>query len=251
MATRKAMRTSVRWITASQIKLERRVQQQAAHHAQQCEHQWRRWLRRLRGASHALSLHALRIVPQLLMITPHTSWLKFWAHFTSIHGHQHGALSMIRPLHFLLLPLPPVCPRLPRPPRAVPWAPLHEGHGKPAPLRDEREWGHFWRLPPSQCLGRRLTTEQTTSRLFVARNLEKMCRKRGSEAKSKSGLSKKPKLDNSRKLRGIYFSDPPDEEVKGIMKNARRKLEVPMPAAMLCRTRCEGYWETCSVFGQL
>ena len=49
-------------------------------------------------------------------------------------------------LRFLLLPLPPVCPRLHLPPRAVPWAPLHEGHGKPAPLRDERGWGHFWRL---------------------------------------------------------------------------------------------------------
>ena len=31
------------------------------------------------------------------------------------------------------------------------------------------------------------------------------------------------------------------------MKNARRKLEVPMPAAMLCRTRREEYRETCVV----
>ena len=55
-------------------------------------------------------------VPQLMM-TPHTSWLKFWAHFTFIHGHTHGALSLIRLLPFLL-PFPPVC--LPLPPRAVP-----------------------------------------------------------------------------------------------------------------------------------
>ena len=39
-------------------------------------------------------------------------------------------------------------------------------------------------------------------------------------------------LDNARKLRGIYFIDPDDEEFKDIIKNARRKLEVPMPAAM-------------------
>ena len=31
------------------------------------------------------------------------------------------------------------------------------------------------------------------------------------------------------------------------MKNARRKLEVPMPAAMPCKTRREKYTETCSV----
>ena len=40
--------------------------------------QWWRWLRRLRGAHHALSSHIARIVPHLMM-TPHTSWLKFWA----------------------------------------------------------------------------------------------------------------------------------------------------------------------------
>ena len=57
----------------------------------------------------------------------------------------------------------------------------------------------------------------------------------------------KPKRDTARKLRGIYFIDPADEEFKDIMKNVRRKLEVPMPAAMLCRTGHEEYRETCSV----
>ena len=42
----------------------------------------------------------------------------------------------------------------------------------------------------------------------------------------------KPKVDNARRLRGIYFIDAADEESKEIMKNARSKLEVPMPAAM-------------------
>ena len=46
----------------------------------------------------------------------------------------------------------------------------------------------------------------------------------------------KPKVDNARKSRGIYFIDLEDEEFKGIMKNPRRKLEIPMPAAMLCKT---------------
>ena len=59
-----------------ELQLEQHAQQ-AAHNAQQV-HQWRRWLRRLRGAHHALSLHIARTVPHLMM-TPHTSWLKFWA----------------------------------------------------------------------------------------------------------------------------------------------------------------------------
>ena len=46
----------------------------------------------------------------------------------------------------------------------------------------------------------------------------------------------KPKLDNVRRLRGIYFIDPEDWEFKDIMKNARRKLEIPMPAGMPCKT---------------
>ena len=51
-----------------------------------------------------------------------------------------------------------------------------------------------------------------------------------------------PRLGNGRKLRGIYFIDPTNEEFM-----ARRKLEVPMPAAMPCRTRREEYRETCGV----
>ena len=40
---------------------------------------------------------------------------------------------------------------------------------------------------------------------------------------------------------------PAYEKFKEIMNDARRKLEVPMPAAMPCRTRREEYSETCSV----
>ena len=49
----------------------------------------------------------------------------------------------------------------------------------------------------------------------------------------------KPRLDIARKLRGIYFIDPDDGEFKDIMKNARRKLEVTMPAAMPCKIQRE------------
>ena len=48
----------------------------------------------------------------------------------------------------------------------------------------------------------------------------------------------KPKFDNARKLRGIYFL---------MMENARRKLEVPMLAAIPCKLQREKYRETCRV----
>ena len=47
---------------------------------------------------------------------------------------------------------------------------------------------------------------------------------------------KNPKLDNARRLRGIYFIDPEDKEFKETIKNARRKLETPMAPAMPCKT---------------
>ena len=47
--------------------------------------------------------------------------------------------------------------------------------------------------------------------------------------------TEKPKLDNVRKLRGIYFIDPDDKEYSEILKNARRKLERPMAPAMPCK----------------
>ena len=49
----------------------------------------------------------------------------------------------------------------------------------------------------------------------------------------------KPKFDNARNLCGIYFIDLDDGEFKDIMKNVRRKLEVPMPATMPCKVQRE------------
>ena len=48
-------------------------------------------------------------------------------------------------------------------------------------------------------------------------------------------------------MRGVYFIDPDDGEFKDIMKSARRKLEVPMPAAMPCKLEREKCRETCRV----
>ena len=42
-------------------------------------------------------------------------------------------------------------------------------------------------------------------------------------------------LDNARKLRGIYFIDPEDKEFKETIKNARKKLEIPVAPAMPCK----------------
>ena len=43
----------------------------------------------------------------------------------------------------------------------------------------------------------------------------------------------------------VFFIDPDDEEFKRTMKIGRRKLEIPMPAAMTCKLQREKYRETC------
>ena len=48
----------------------------------------------------------------------------------------------------------------------------------------------------------------------------------------------------------FFFFDPDDEEFKGIMINARRKLESPMPAAMPCRLQRGQDRETCCTVGE-
>ena len=42
----------------------------------------------------------------------------------------------------------------------------------------------------------------------------------------------KPKLDDARKLRGIFHNDPDDMEFKYTTKNARKKLELPLEPPM-------------------
>ena len=61
---------------------------------------------------------------------------------------------------------------------------------------------------------------------------------------NKNVLSRNQKLDDARQLREIFFIDPNDEEFKLTMKAARRKLEVPMPAAMPCKIPIKSSGET-------
>ena len=62
--------------------------------------------------------------------------------------------------------------------------------------------------------------------------------------KAKRWAIEKPKLDNGRQLKGIFFIEPNDEEFKLTMKAARGKLEVPMPAAMPCKIPKKSTGET-------
>ena len=61
---------------------------------------------------------------------------------------------------------------------------------------------------------------------------------------NKDGLSRNQSSTIPDNLRGTFFIEPNDEEVKLTMKAARRKLEVPMPAAMLCKIPIKSSGET-------
>ena len=58
-------------------------------------------------------------------------------------------------------------------------------------------------------------------------------------------MGKQLHLENARKLRGIYFIDPEDNEFKETIKNARKKLETSVAPAMLCKImkNYEKLWE--------
>ena len=51
--------------------------------------------------------------------------------------------------------------------------------------------------------------------------------------------NEKPKLDNARRLRGIYFIDHDDQDYKETLKNARRKLERLVAPAMPCKRKAQ------------
>ena len=57
--------------------------------------------------------------------------------------------------------------------------------------------------------------------------------------------SDRPKLENARKLRGIYFIDPEDKEFSEIIKNARKKLEIKTALAMPCKSTKSRNGVTC------
>ena len=105
--------------------------------------------------------------------------------------------------------------------------------------------------------GWRLTRKQTTSRPDTLwPEMWKYMSEASKRKEKQTWAIEKPKLDSARRLRGIYFIDPEDEELfKLTMKNARRTLEIPMAATMPCQTtlcrrpvNCRG--ETCRTVGE-
>ena len=86
------------------------------------------------------------------------------------------------------------------------------------------------------CSGRRLTKIQTTSRPdHIWPDAWVRIGKAAQRREKQEWAIEKPKLEYARKLRGIYSIDPCDEEYKDTIKKARRKLETPTAAAMLCK----------------
>ena len=74
--------------------------------------------------------------------------------------------------------------------------------------------------------GERLTKRQVTSRPDYLWPV--LWTKKGIIAKlmeRQKWSNEKLKLNNARRLRGIYFIDPEDKEFKETIKNARKKLE--------------------------
>ena len=90
----------------------------------------------------------------------------------------------------------------------------------------------------------RLTRKQKTSPDDVWPDMWKVMSDAAKKKAKQRWAIEKPKLDNARQLRGIFFIEPNDEEFKLTMKAARRKLEVPMPAAMPCEIPIKSSGET-------
>ena len=61
---------------------------------------------------------------------------------------------------------------------------------------------------------------------------------KAAQKREKQGwANEKPKLDNARRLTGIYFIDLDDQDQRETLKNAMRQLERPMAAAMPCKRK--------------
>ena len=98
-------------------------------------------------------------------------------------------------------------------------------------LEEKPPDGYMWS-------GERLTRKQQTSRPDHSGSELWIKMGRNAKLREKHKWSdEKPKLDNARRLRGIYFIDPEDKEFKETIKNARKKLETPMALAVLCKIR--------------
>ena len=94
-------------------------------------------------------------------------------------------------------------------------------------LKEKPPTGFLWS-------GERLTKIQSTTR--PDHEWPEVWTKMGKSAQNreKEWVKEKPKLDNARKLRGIYFIDPEDKEHSEITK-CKRKMERPTAPAMPCK----------------
>ena len=87
--------------------------------------------------------------------------------------------------------------------------------------------------------GGRLTRKQTTSRPDnVWPDMWKHMSDASKRKEKQKWATEKPKIDNARRLRGVYFIDPGDEEFKDFVKNA------------LVKTPINGSGETCRSIGE-
>ena len=84
--------------------------------------------------------------------------------------------------------------------------------------------------------GRRLTRKQQTSRPdHLWPEIWKPMGKNAKLKEKQKWSNEKLRLDNARKLRGIYFIDLEDKEFKETIKNSRKKLETSVAPAMPCK----------------
>ena len=105
-------------------------------------------------------------------------------------------------------------------------------------LQERTPEGYTW-------FGERLTRKQKTSRPDdVWPDMWKFMSCAAKKKAKQRWAIEIPKLDNVTQQGGIFFIEPNDEEFKLTMKAARRKLEVPMPAAMPCKIPIRSSGET-------
>ena len=95
-------------------------------------------------------------------------------------------------------------------------------------LSEKPPEGYMWS-------GERLTKRQATSRPdYLWPELWRGMARNAKQKERQKWSHEKPKLDNARKLRGIYFIDPEDKEFRETIKNAREKLETSVAPAVPC-----------------
>ena len=97
----------------------------------------------------------------------------------------------------------------------------------------------YWmkNLPTDICgPGGGLTRKQLTSRPdHLWPEIWKTMGKNAKLKEKQKWSNEKLHLENARKLRGIYFTDPEDKEFKETIKNARKKSETSVAPAMPCK----------------